>query len=31
MRIYITSVPVDDQARAEDFYTRILAWFKERL
>lgn len=26
MRIYITSVPVDDQAKAEDFYTRVLGF-----
>lgn len=26
MRIYVTSVPVDDQAKAEDFYTRVLGF-----
>ncbi|MGD9478041.1 VOC family protein [Shinella sp. G-2] len=26
MRIYITSVPVDDQEKAEDFYTRVLGF-----
>lgn len=26
MRIHITSVFVDDQARAKDFYTRILGF-----
>jgi catechol 2,3-dioxygenase-like lactoylglutathione lyase family enzyme len=26
MRIYVTSVPVDDQSKAEDFYTRVLGF-----
>ena len=26
MRIYVTSVPVDDQSKAEDFYTRMLGF-----
>jgi catechol 2,3-dioxygenase-like lactoylglutathione lyase family enzyme len=26
MRIYVTSVLVDDQAKAEDFYTRVLGF-----
>ena len=26
MRIYVTSVPVDNQSKAEDFYTRVLGF-----
>lgn len=30
IKIYVTSVPVDDQERALDFYTRVLGFIKKK-
>ena len=30
IRIYVTSVPVEDQEKALDFYTRVLGFIKKK-